>query len=171
MEIITLNFVKIFLSVVQTQMVFDKKELKKISSGMPFTFNAVELCVMIINDKLWIFAREVCRALKYEKAVRGVVRYHCTSQNIQHKNQLSIVPTAGTTGNWPRYLPRLHLYINEKGMYELLFFSQQPKPKEFRRHCCNVLFHHVRQQLPNKMKEEHQQAITNRENQIQTIQI
>ena len=44
-------------------------------------------------------------------------------------------------------------------MYELLFSSQQPKAKDFKRHCFNVLFPHVRQQLINKMKEEHQQSI------------
>ena len=50
-------------------------------------------------------------------------------------------------------------YISEEGMYEIVFSSQQPKAKDFRRHCCNVLFPHVQQQLTNKMKEDHQQAI------------
>ena len=36
-------------------------------------------------------------------------------------------------------------------MYELLFSSQQPKAKDFRRHCCNVLFPQVRQQLSDKL--------------------
>ena len=31
--------------------------------------------------------------------------------------------------------------------------------KEFRRYCCNVMFPQTRQQLTNKIKEEHQQAI------------
>ena len=44
-------------------------------------------------------------------------------------------------------------------MYGIVFPNQQPKAKNFRRHCCNVLFPHVRQQLTNKMKEDHQQAI------------
>ena len=44
-------------------------------------------------------------------------------------------------------------------MYELLFSSQQPKAKDFRRHCCNVLFLHVRLRLTEKIKEDHQQAI------------
>ena len=44
-------------------------------------------------------------------------------------------------------------------MYEIVFSSQQPKGKEFKRHSCNVLFPHVRQQLTIKMKEDHQQAI------------
>ena len=35
-------------------------------------------------------------------------------------------------------------------MYELLFSSQQPKARNFRRHCLNVLFPHVRQQLSDK---------------------
>ena len=35
-------------------------------------------------------------------------------------------------------------------MHELLFSSQQSKAKDFRRHCFNVLFPHVRQQLSDK---------------------
>ena len=31
--------------------------------------------------------------------------------------------------------------------------------KGFRRHCCNVLLPHVQQQFTNKIKEDHQQAI------------
>ena len=35
-------------------------------------------------------------------------------------------------------------------MHEIVFSSQQPKAKNFRRHCFNVLFPHVRQQLSDK---------------------
>ena len=63
---------------------------------------------------------------------------------------MAAIPTVGTTVNWPRDSQKLDLYINEEGMYELLFSSQQPKAKDFRRHCYNVLFPHVRQQLSNK---------------------
>ena len=44
-------------------------------------------------------------------------------------------------------------------MHEIVFLSQQPKAKDFRRHCCNVLFPHVQQQLTNKMKEDHEETI------------
>ena len=54
-------------------------------------------------------------------------------------------------------------------MYELLFSSQQPKVKDFRRHCWNVLFPHARQQLTNKMKEDHQQAITGHQQKILSL--
>ena len=60
--------------------------------------------------------------------------------------------------------------INEEGMYEFLFSSQQLKAKQIRKHCCNVMLPHVRQQLTNKMKENHQQAIEENDNQIQAIQ-
>ena len=48
--------------------------------------------------------------------------------------------TVRMTVNWPRDSQKLDLYIIEGGMYELLFSSQQPKAKDFTRHCCNVLF-------------------------------
>ena len=34
---------------------------------MPFTFNAVEFYVVTINEKPWAHARELCRALEYDK--------------------------------------------------------------------------------------------------------
>ena len=56
-------------------------------------------------------------------------------------------------------------------MYELLFSSQQPKVKDFRRHCCSVLFPQIRWQLTNEMKEEHQQAIEEKDNEIQALEL
>ena len=121
---------------------------------MPFFFNAVELCIVTISEKSWARAMEVCKAERYEKAARGVFRHHCTRENIQHKHQLMVVTTDGRTVNWPRDSQKLDLYINEEGMYELLFSSQQPKAKDFRRHCCNVLLPYVRQQFTKKIKKQ-----------------
>ena len=88
-----------------------------------------------------------------------------------------VVLRVGTTVNWPRDSQKLDLYINEEGMYELLFSIQQSKAKKFRKHCSNVLFPHVRQQLTNNMVEYHQQALkeidaalAHRDSQIQAIQ-
>ena len=52
-------------------------------------------------------------------------------------------------------------------MYEPLFSSQQPKAKDFRRHCCNVLFPHVRQQLSDKLYAMEIEDFTNR---VQTLE-
>ena len=41
---------------------------------MPFAFNAEELCVATINEKLWTRAREVCKALRYEKKTANIVK-------------------------------------------------------------------------------------------------
>ena len=64
---------------------FGLKEMQiKISSVMPFTFNAVELCVVTINEKpCWARAREVCRALEYGKATKAadVVKHLCSREN------------------------------------------------------------------------------------------
>ena len=54
--------------------------------------------------------------------------------------------------------------------YEIVFSSQQPKAKDFRRHCCNVLFPHLRQWLTKKIQEDHQQAIEEKDNQIQPLE-
>ena len=51
-------------------------------------------------------------------------------------------------------------------MYELSFSSQQPKAKDFRRYVCIVLSPYVQQQLTNKMKEDHQQTIEEKDTAI-----
>ena len=47
-------------------------------------------------------------------------------------------------------------------MYELLFSSQQPKAKDFSRHCFNVLFSHVQQQLSDKSYATKIEGLTSR---------
>ena len=76
------------------------------SSVMPFTFNAVELCLY-----------------------RGLTG-HCNLENIALKYQMSIVPSKVTLVDCPKDLQRCNIYINEEGMYELLFSRQQAKAKE-----------------------------------------
>ena len=48
--------------------------------------------------------------------------------------------------------------------------SQQPLAERFRKHCCNVMFPHIRQQLTDKMQEDHQKAIEERDTRIQAIE-
>ena len=44
---------------------------------MPFSFNAVKLCVVTINEKPWARAREVCRVLEYKKKTTDIVKAFC----------------------------------------------------------------------------------------------
>ena len=94
-------------------------------------------------------------------------------KNIQHKYKLAGGPAAEHLLTWPLDALKYDLYISEEGLYELLFSSQQPLAKTFRKHCCNVMFPHIRQQLMNKMKEaieekDCQPALFN--NELQAIQ-
>ena len=71
---------------------FNQKRLKiKMPSVMPFSFNAVGLCVVTINEKPWIRAREVRWVLEYGKAtkVADVARHLCSKTNYAHKWQLT----------------------------------------------------------------------------------
>ena len=128
---------------------------------MPFTFNAVELCVVTINEKPWTSTREMCKVLEYGKATKAAdaVKHLCSKTNYAHKWQLTGLLSETKLVDWLKDLQKYDIYINEEGMYEIVFSSQQPKAKDFRKQCCNVLFPHVWQQLTSKMKEDHQQAI------------
>ena len=58
-----------------------KEQQIKMSSVMSFAFNAVELCVVTINEKPWTRAREVRRALEYNKKTADIVRAFCSQEN------------------------------------------------------------------------------------------
>ena len=136
------------------------------SSFMPFSFNAVELCVTTINEKPWTRAREVCRAPEYNKKTADIVKTFCSKENYAQKYQTISVTSAGKPVDWPKDSQKYDIYTNEEGMYELSFSSQQPKAKDFRRYCCSVLSPYVQQQLTNKMKEDHQQTIEEKDTAI-----
>ena len=53
------------------------RNLIKMSSSMPFSFNTVELCVVTINKKSWTCAREVRRARQYNKKTADIVKAFC----------------------------------------------------------------------------------------------
>ena len=136
---------------------------------MLFSFNAVELCVVTINEKPWTHTREVRRESEYNKKT-AIAKAFCSRENYIQKYQISGFTTAGKPVDWPKDSQKYDIYTNEEGMYELLFSSQQPKAKYFRRHCCNVLIPHFRQWLTNKIQKEHQQAIEEKDNQIHALE-
>ena len=113
---------------------------------------------------------ECVRQLNITKKAANIVKNQCSKENYTQKYQMSSVPAVVTPVDWSKDSQKPDIYVKEEGMYEIVFSSQQSKAKDFRRHCCNVLFAHIRQHLANKIKEDHQQAITNRENQIQALE-
>ena len=77
---------------------------------------------------------------------------------------------ASTLINWAKDQRKDDYDVIKEGMCEKVISSQEPTAKDFRRHCCNVLLSHARQQLTNKMKVNHQDIITGRENQIKALE-
>ena len=85
-------------------------------------------------------------ALEYKKRrTRDVLKKHVSIENKQHKHELEGRAAAAHPLERPKNSQPDDYYINEEGMYELVFSSQQQKAKDFRRYCCNVLFPHVQQ--------------------------
>ena len=71
---------------------------------MLFDFNAVELCVVTINEKPWTRAKEVCLALEYytkTSKTASIIRANRSPENIIQKYQMSSVHAACTQINWP----------------------------------------------------------------------
>ena len=56
---------------------------------MPLTFNAVELCVVIINEKPWTSANKVCKALQYNTKTADIIKAFRSRENCTHKCQLT----------------------------------------------------------------------------------
>ena len=119
---------------------------------------------MTINEKPWKRAREVCRAIEYGKATKAahVIKAHVSPENDAHKWQLIKVSAASNSNNCAKDSRKDDYYVNKEGMYEIVFSSQQPKAKDFRRHCCKQKL----TKLTNKMKEDHQQAIEKKMKQL-----
>ena len=118
---------------------------------MSLVFNSVKLCVVNIYQKPWIRAKEVCKALEYAKTtkVSDIVKCFCTKTNYALKCQLDeLTDFVG----WPANSRKNDYYVNEKGIDEILFLSRQPKARDFKIYCCNVLFPYFRQQLAKKVE-------------------
>ena len=144
------------------------------SALVPFAFNSIKLFTVTINDKHWSRAKEICQSLNYTKKTPDVIVDHVSLENRAYKYQLTDFPETGKLVKWPTDSRKDEYYINEQGMYELAFTSQQKEAKEFRKYCCNTLFPQIRQKLVDidlessnwrhqlaieDMGREHQQAI------------
>ena len=66
---------------------------------MPFSYNAIELRLVTINEKPWTRARELHRVLEYGNATKTahVIKAHVSPENYVQKYQMSSVPAAFTS--------------------------------------------------------------------------
>ena len=75
-------------------------------------------------------------------------------------------PETGKLVKWPTDSRKDEYYINEQGMYELAFTSQQKEAKKFRKYCFNTLFPQLRQHFEQLAISEQQQRIEQNESTI-----
>ena len=87
------------------------------SSVKPFSFNAVELCVVTINEKAWTRVREVCRALEFGKATKAadIVKHLCSRENYAHKWQLTELFFETNSMDWPKDSRKMAITLMRKG--------------------------------------------------------
>ena len=101
---------------------------------MPFTFNAVDLYVVTINGKPWTRAEEVFNALKYNKKTADIIKAFCGQEGYAQMYQMIKFLAAENFVDWPKDSRKDECFINGERVYELLFSSQQPKVKNFRKY-------------------------------------
>ena len=99
-------------------------------SVMPFSFNAVELCVVTINEKPWTRAKEVCKALQYNKKTADIIKAFCSKENFAHKYRIKEFVSETKPVDWSKDWRKDDYDVSEDGMIELLVGSQQPLAKE-----------------------------------------
>ena len=100
----------------------------------PFKFDKTSLFTVTIDGKVWTRAKEVIHgALRYKKSTKTAyeVRAHCSPENYAHKCELA-GHSAGPL-KWPSDSQKYDLYINEEGLLELVWKSNQPAASELAR--------------------------------------
>ena len=119
-----------------------------------------------IAESIVSLAKEV-KASKIDVSISSIIP---RNDNWNNKVSNERFHRSGKPLDLPKDSQKYDVYFNEDEMYEIVFSSTQLKAKDFIRHCCNVLFPHFRQRLINEIQEEHQQAIEEKDNQMQALE-
>ena len=106
-----------------------------------FCLNAVELCVVTINEKPLTRAREVCRALEYGKTTKAdnkttkadIVKHLCSRENYAHKCQFTEHVSETNFMDWPKDPRKDDYYINEEGIYEFFLKVNSLRQKKLQK--------------------------------------
>ncbi|WP_277296770.1 BRO-N domain-containing protein [Succinatimonas hippei] len=106
-----------------------------------FLFNGdVVIRTEMINDQPWFVAQDLCDALGYAKA-RNAIRMHIDEKDALIRGTL-------TKGGMQQML-----WVNESGLYALIFSSQLPAAKEFKYWVTSEVLPSLRKQGSYRMKD------------------
>ena len=100
------------------------------------------------------------RYVKHEsiKPTADLIKAFSDRENYAQKYQLIKFLPVDNFVNWFKDSRKDDYYSNEEGLYELISASQQPKANDFRKHCCNVMFPHIWQEITKKIEKDYQEA-------------
>ena len=71
------------------------------SSVMPSTFSAVDLHIVTSNDKPLTHAKEVCKALQYNKKAPYIIGVFCDQERFTQKHQMNRFLPVRNPADWP----------------------------------------------------------------------
>lgn len=114
------------------------------SNLMLFTYDNLVIHSNLINDEPWFLAKEICSALGYKRAAKAVLD-HCYVDDVLKQD---IIDRLGR--------PQKASWINESGVYALIFGSKLPSAEKFK----NWVTHEVLPSIRKTGKYEVKSAAT-----------
>lgn len=125
------------------------------SSIIPFTFeNSTTIRTESIEGQPWFLAKDLCEALGYSN-YRDALRRHCFVEDVAKHDTL----TSG--GN------QLMTWVNESGMYALIFGSKLPSAQAFKRWVTSEVLPTLRNQGHFEVvKRDKENELTDKETQL-----
>lgn len=88
---------------------------------VPFSFEGAKIRTMMQDDMPWFNANDVCKALGYVNSRKSI------SDHVDEEDRNTVTIRYGIRGN-----PN-QTFVNESGLYALIFGSKKPEAKRFKR--------------------------------------
>jgi prophage antirepressor-like protein len=96
----------------------------------PFQFENHSVRVVVLDGEPWFVVLDVCRALEITNAAQAARRIE-----VEDRCQTEVLTAGGTQQTW---------VVNESGLYELVFASNKPEARRFRRWVTSEVLPQIR---------------------------
>ena len=120
-----------------------------------FTFESQEIRLVTFGDEIWFVGKDVALVLGYTDVTHSI-RDHCDSEDTLSDIELRKKLKEFSQGHFD--LVTRAIYINESGVYSLIFGSTKPQAKLFKRWVTREVLPSIRKtgkyELPNNNQSE-----------------
>lgn len=100
------------------------------SDVTPFNFEDHEIRVVMLDGEPWFVVKDVCRAIEITNVRQAALRIEA-----EDRCQTSVLTAGGAQQMW---------VVNESGLYELVFASNKPEARRFRRWVTSEVLPQIR---------------------------